>query len=378
MRTRVAAVSLCWLVGVLPGCGSDRAPAGENGTANAAAGAGASASDASQAGVGGGPMGGPPFAASTDAAHAGDAGAPNAATRDAGATQDAATTAPPRDAAAEPPACGACSDYAAPVLLANVQAMGLEELSGVAASGRTPGTRFVHNDRARPVIYALDEDGVLRAQWTLQGAKVADVEDLAVGPCPAGTCLYLADIGGNLSPRTEFAILRLAEPELPGGAFVERSTTEYAHYRFAYDDGRNHNAEGLLVDPGSGTVYVVTKLPDGQPSAIYRLPNPLLEADLNVAVEVTTLPVPRAANRAVSAAAAHPCGRGFVVRTYDTVFEFRIPLGAAFEDAFSVAAVEVPAASEPQSEAITYRPDGSAIITTGEGAAAPIYVTGCR
>jgi hypothetical protein len=88
--------------------------------------------------------------------------------------------------------------------------------------------------------------------------------------------------------------------------------------------------------------------------------------------------VPRAANRAVSAAAAHPCGRGFVVRTYDTVFEFRIPLGAAFEDAFSVAAVEVPAASEPQSEAITYRPDGSAIITTGEGAAAPIYVTGCR
>jgi hypothetical protein len=241
---------------------------------------------------------------------------------------------------------------------------------------RNPGVSFVHNDRARPDVYALGEDGSLLAHFTLPGANAVDVEDMAVAPCPQGTCVYLADIGGNLAPRTEFAILRFAEPEVPraaGGASME---VTFERFRFEYEDG-SHNAEGMLVDPSSGAVYVVTKVAAGQPSSVYALPHPLALGSVLRALEVAELPIPAAGDREASAAAAHPCGLGFVLRTYDAVYEFRIEPGAAFESAFAVTPVAVPAADEPQSEAIAYFPDGHGFVTTGEGAQAPIFQTLC-
>lgn len=304
-----------------------------------------------------------------------DAGVATTTAPDAGTARAPASV----DAGAQPgaPACELCDEYGAAALLANIQAPWLAEVSGIAASTRDPGVFFVHNDRARPVVFALDGDGAQQAQWTLEAADVSDVEDLEVGPCEAGSCLYLADIGGNITPRTEFAILRFAEPEL-AAASADNTITDFELFRFEYDDGENHNAEGVLIDPHSGTVYIVTKVPDGEPSAIYRLPNPLLEGSLNVATMLLELPVPRTDNQAISATAAHPCGSAVLLRTYDTIFELRAPAGGSFEDAFSATPVEVPAGDEPQSEGISYLADGRGYVSTGEAPAAPIYQTRCR
>jgi len=124
-------------------------------------------------------------------------------------------------------------------------------------------------------------------------------------------------------------------------------------------------------------VYVVTKLADGQASSIYALPDPPLADALNVATKVADLPVPMAGDMAASAAAAHPCGTGFLVRTYNAVYEFRIPAGAPFADAFAVEPVALPAPDEPQSEGITYLPDGRGYVSAGESAGAPIYQALC-
>jgi hypothetical protein len=75
---------------------------------------------------------------------------------------------------------------------------------------------------------------------------------------------------------------------------------------------------------------------------------------------------------------AHPCGRGFILRTGNTAYEFRIAAGAAFESAFAVTPTVVAAGTEPQSEAITYRPDGLGYYTSGETASAPIFAVACR
>ncbi len=72
------------------------------------------------------------------------------------------------------------------------------------------------------------------------------------------------------------------------------------------------------------------------------------------------------------------CGLGFVVRTYDRLYEFRIAASAPFETAFAATPAMLPAAEEVQSEAVTYAADGRAVLTTGEGAAAPIFQVGCR
>jgi hypothetical protein len=343
------------------GPGGARAGSGAAGAAGAAAAAGASGTTA------------------TDAASA----APDGAVCDGpcaeggAAVMDAAGSGPD-GGSGDAAACTPCADYGEPALLANVGVAELAELSGVAASTRHPGVLFAHNDRARAVVYALGEDGALRGRFTLEGGNAVDVEDLAVGPCPTGSCLYLADIGGNISPRTEYAILRTSEPELPSSGSAPDATVECERFRFRYDDGANHNAEGLLVEPRSGAVYVVTKVADGQPSSVYRLPHPLLVDQVNVATPVVELPVPRAGGMAASAAAAHPCGTGFLVRTYDAVYEFRIAAGAAFEDAFMVEPVRLPAGDEPQSEGIAYLPDGRGFVSAGEGAGAPIFRSVCR
>ena len=258
-----------------------------------------------------------------------------------------------------------------------VQAAEISNLSGMAASWRNPGVLFALNDMTEARVYALAPDGRLLARFALASAGAVDLEDMGVGPCSGGTCVYLADIGGNLSPRTEFAILRIAEPTVSAAGSTGTTMVTFERFRFAYPDG-SHNAEGLLVDPGSGAIYVVTKLAAGQASAVYGLPNPLSATALNMARKIADLSVPRSGDMPATAASAHPCGRGFLVRTGNTAYEFRIAAGAAFESAFAVTPTAVPVGTEPQSEAISYRTDGLGYYSSGETASAPIFAVACQ
>jgi hypothetical protein len=370
-------------IGIASGC--SEAPATATSPIDTQAGTSGAAGAAGRSGAGDAGAAGSAGAAGTagtnsnpDAAGSGGSGqdagqcsgdCPDAAVATDGATSDGA--------AADAGACTPCTSYAEPTVHAELQVTALSALSGIAASWRNPGVLFAHNDRARADVYALAPDGSLRAQYSLPGAEPIDVEDIAVGPCPTGTCLYLADVGGNVSQRTEYAILRTEEPSVPSSGTAEPSAVAFDRLRFEYDDAANRNAEGLLVDPTTGAIYVVTKVADGQPSDVYALPDPPLTDALNVATKVADLPVPRAGDMAASAAAAHPCGTGFLIRTYNAVYEFRIPAGAPFADAFAVAPATVPAASETQSEGISYLPDGRGYLSSGEGEGAPIYQTLC-
>jgi hypothetical protein len=233
------------------------------------------------------------------------------------------------------------------------------------------------------VVYALDLQGREHARITLTGATATDIEDIAVGPCGAGTCVYLGDIGDNSAQRTEYAVLRFPVPMVPDSPGQAAMTATFERFRFTYEDG-SHNAEGLMVAP-DGTVYVVTKLAPGSggrvaatgPSSIYRLPSSLAAGTVARATKVATLTVPASGDLAASGAAAHPCGAGFLLRAYDRVYEFSTPAGMGFEAAFTAVPKVVAMPNEPQSEAIDYRADGRGFITSGEGAGAPIFQTAC-
>jgi len=257
-------------------------------------------------------------------------------------------------------------------------------LSGLAVSRQQPEIIFVHNDHDRAVVYALDLQGMQHARIALDNASATDIEDIAVGPCGASSCVFLGDTGDNVQQRSEYALLRFAEPSVPDDPGATEMSVEFERYRFQYEDG-SHNAEGLMVGP-DGSVYIVTKLAPGTggavpadgSSSVYRLAPPLSINDVAVATKVATLPIPTGDDLAASAAAAHPCGLGFLVRTYDRAYEFRTPQGGAFEEAFTVTPEVVAMPDEPQSEGIDYRADGRGFITSGEGARAPIFVTDCE
>ena len=283
---------------------------------------------------------------------------------------------PDASSTADAGSCQICAAYAEPRLQAQLQVSELDALSGLASSRKNPGILFAHNDHNRPTIFALDLQGKLHARIGLENAPASDIEDIAVGPCPSGQCVYLADIGDNASTRSEYALLRIAEPSVPSSAGNNPMSVAFERFRFNYEDG-SHNAEGFMVAP-SGALYVVTKRAEGGSSAVYRLPDTLSASAVNRATKLAELPIPASGGMAASAAAAHPCGLGFLVRTYDRVYEFRIASGAAFETAFKVIPNVVAMPPEPQSEGIDYLADGRGFISSGEGASAPIYQTNCE
>jgi hypothetical protein len=284
----------------------------------------------------------------------------------------------------DPSECGLCDDYTAPMQTGTVAPTELDALSGLAVSRKRPEILFAHNDHDRAVVYALDRTGVLRARIGLQDAMASDIEDIAIGPCEGESCIYLADIGDNAATRSEYALLRFTEPDVPSGPSVSDIQPPFERFGFQYEDG-SHNAEALMVAP-DGTVYVVTKLAPGSggsvaatgPSSVYRLSPPFSSSTSAVAVKVATLPIPAGDDLAASAAAAHRCGLGFLVRTYNRVYEFRTPKDGGFEDAFAVVPVSVAMPAEPQSEGIDYLGDGRGFVSSGEGANAPIQMTACR
>jgi hypothetical protein len=327
-------------------------------------------------------------AGATSPTQASDAGSPTRASRDAtpapaagspvdgsAASNSAATGATDAGTPAAN-SCQSCSAYAEPVQTGTIGVSELDALSGLASSRKNAGIVFAHNDHNRPVVYALDLEGKLHATITLARAPSSDIEDIAVGPCGDQQCVYLADIGDNASMRAEYAILRFPEPSVPAAPGDDAQSPSFERFRFTYEDG-SHNAEGLMVSP-AGTLYIVTKLAEAGVSSVYRLPTPLAADSVARAVKIATLPIPSASDMAASAAAAHPCGLGFLVRVYNRVYEFKTPTGADFEAAFSVMPTSVAMPNEKQSEGIDYLPDGRGFISSGEGAAAPIFRTSCQ
>jgi hypothetical protein len=294
------------------------------------------------------------------------------------AAPDTASVAPgdagPLDAFA--PACAVCNDWMPAERLGRIADGELEALSGLAASWRNPGVLYVHNDREYPVLFAVAEAGVaVLGQLTLEGASVRDVEDVAVGRCAEGSCIYLADLGNNYDPRSEFALYRTPEPRIVPGRPRQDLDLPAVRLAFQYEDAP-HNAESLLIDPGSGEFFVITKEAAGQPSAVYHLPT-LDPGRINLASKVAVLTVPRAGDLPATAASAHPCGAGFLLRTGNTLYEFRVPAGTPLRRAFSAIPVPVPVGEEVQGEAVSYRQDGRAYYTTSEGDMPPVHRVSC-
>jgi hypothetical protein len=135
----------------------------------------------------------------------------------------------------------------------------LPEVSGLALSRRTPGVIWAHNDSGfEPILFALDASGAVRGRVRLP-VPLRDWEDVSAAPCPAGHCLYVADIGDNALSRLYVSIYRIPEP-VPS----DTQTASPDVFRAVYRDGR-HNAEAAFVVDDQ--LFVITR--DGS-GGVYR------------------------------------------------------------------------------------------------------------
>jgi len=236
----------------------------------------------------------------------------------------------------------------------------LPEGSGLAASRRTPGRFWSHNDSGEPVLFALDGNGRVIGRLTISGAAVEDWEAVAVGPCPSGSCIYVADIGDNDAERRRITVYRVVEPvEASGSAKVADV------FHATYPDGA-HDAESLLVTP-EGRLLIVTKGDTG-PVSLYRFPNEL-RSGATVALErVGGARDPRqpAENDRITDGAVSPDGQWIVLRSTHALTFYRAAdlLAGNWREAGRVALGTL---GEPQGEGVTFASNDSVYLMSEGG-----------
>ena len=284
---------------------------------------------------------------------------------DAGTTADAAVDAPGGDAPDAGPSC-TCT-YGAVTNAGAVTTNGADELSGLAASHMIAGTLWAHNDSGDTArLFALGTTGTAKGIATLQAASADDWEDIAVAPCGAKECIYVADIGDNNLDRPSVRIYEVDEPAAIQGPV----NATYRAFDIAYPDGA-HNAEALFVDPRDGESYIITKQATN-PSTVFRMPR--TAGQQTTAVSVGTISIPTG-SLLVTGADLHvdACGLNLLVRTYDGLYELHAPAGATIAQLVASPKKTVPSATEAQGEAVAYLPDGRSYLTVSEepGGAAP-------
>lgn len=225
----------------------------------------------------------------------------------------------------------------------------LGEASGAAASQAHAGVVWVLVDSGNlPVLYAIDTTGVLLGSLRIPNVRNIDWEDLSLGPCPMGSCLYIADTGDNSERRDEVVIHRVAEPS----SIAETGTaTLVESLRFKYPNG-SHDVEamGVLSD---GTILLVSKGRSGTAFAFGLSAGAWDQIQPVEAQLIQSLDIHPALGigRAVTGLAIHPDGQHVVVRTYRDLFFFT-------RDSTGVLA---PAPGNPMCDILGREPQGEAV-----------------
>lgn len=250
-----------------------------------------------------------------------------------------------------------------------VASLAIVEPSGLGASRRNPGAIYVHNEDTTAIVAIRKTDAATLGTLTVTNVTPADWEDVATGPCPAGNCIYIGDIGRASAnfpvPPSTFAVYRIPEPVVGGGNSVNVTAEKFP---FQYPDTPK-DAETIMVHPVTGVIYVITKSSSGL-SKVYKFPTPMPAPDVMTTLTyVASIQLPTTADTnyaSATAGAIHPCANRFLLRTYRRVYEFRAAEGAAFETVFSATPVALTDTVEGQGEAIEYEPDGAGYFTMSE------------
>jgi hypothetical protein len=233
----------------------------------------------------------------------------------------------------------------------------LGEASGIAVS-RVSGRLWSLNDSGAPVVYALDTSGRVTSRVKLSGATVEDWEAIAVGGCPAGSCVYVADIGDNQANRKQVTVYRLPEPK-PGSDSAAIADVFHA----TYPDGP-HDAETLLVT-SDGVMLIVTKGETG-PIGLYRFPREA-KSGSTVRLERVASPAQKTVEpeSRITDGGISPDGAWTVLRTKSALAFFRTSdlLAGQWRE---VKRVPLTSLGEPQGEAVALGAE-NVVFVAGEG-----------
>ena len=256
-----------------------------------------------------------------------------------------------------------------------LQAPGLNESSGVAASRRHAGLLWTHNDSGdEAVLYLTNLKGEDLGKLALEGARARDWEDVTLGPCPTGgsDCLYIADTGDNNQEHSRARIYVVREPEAV--PLEDNSSAQAWQINIHYPD-RPFNIEAIAASP-EGDLWMISKgLGDTAIFAFKVNRSDLTHETIHLKplVRLDFDPAP-ALGQLVTGAAISPDGKTLVARTYTQIFFYEI-----VGDELRRTAACWLGHREPQGEGVDFLNDKLLVLTSESetGNLAPISVVSC-
>lgn len=258
------------------------------------------------------------------------------------------------------------------VVAGTVTSPQINEASGLAASRGNPHVLWTHNDHGDSArMFAITETGALLSEYVMPDVIAYDFEDLACGPGPeAGAAyLYVGDIGDNSAARTNITIYRVAEPPVYvsfSNVTTSRALTNLTVLSCVYP-GTRRNAEALLVDPVTTSLFLASKDPT---TYVYEAPYTAWEAPgvCTLAVVATITAISR-----VTAGDIAPDGSLVVLRAKDKICAWQRQPGESVASALQRDPLLLPLAVEPQGEALAFTADNGCYFTLSEGTQQPLY-----
>src|SRR6478736_7859168 len=158
------------------------------------------------------------------------------------------------------PAEEAAPAYTGPTVVGQMAEPRNLEASGLAASRRTPGLLWTHNDSGgEPTLFALGPDGALRGTIQVAGVTNRDWEDVVAFELDGRAWLMAGEIGDNYAKHPQSMLHVLAEPEATrlDPARPLKLAPDYTIH-FSYEDGAR-DCEAVAIDTRERMVYLLSK-----------------------------------------------------------------------------------------------------------------------
>lgn len=267
-----------------------------------------------------------------------------------------------------------------------MQAAGLLEASGLAASRRQSGLLWAINDSGNePLLFAFGADGTDLGQVALAGVKNVDWEDLAAFTWNGEPWLLVADTGDNPGRRSKVVLHALPEPQSgTQGSFAGTVRPAWS-LPFTYPGGPR-DCEAVAVDAAAGQILLLSKR--SEPPVLYSLPfgAPLAEGPQVATVigPLATIPPPSSFDLLLpygqfrsqpTAMDLSADGLELLILTYRHAYLFRRAPGQNWATAIaeSPQIIQLPDLfTLAQREAACFSADGQSIFVTGEGVGAAL------
>lgn len=264
---------------------------------------------------------------------------------------------------------GPCLRFGAPRQLGQFASPDIVESSGLAASPFQNGVRFTHNDSGDgPRLFAFDAAGTDLGAFAVTGAGHRDWEDLAFGPCAeADGCLFVGDVGDNAAERATVTVFRVPEPQVG----VAAETAAAVQLDLTYPDGAR-DVEALLVDPRTGDLFLVEKSDTLAARVVVLRGAGSLAAGAHPLEDLGAMEFAGLA----TGGDFDPTGGEATVRTYAGQALRWLPRRDEAGRVTRFDLLDMPNV-DVLGEALTYRADGLALLTSREAEAAPLFETPC-